>query len=99
MRERNYMYFAFLSGHVHAGEPHSQPGHPDYVPSVFPAVYKQAKRRQDQSEERYHRLQQRRLGRALQDSVREVPEQMEEPMDSRNKKSLSSESGIRLNSR
>lgn len=26
-----------------SGEPHRQAGHPDYVPSVFPAVYKQAR--------------------------------------------------------
>ena len=29
------------------GEPHRQAGHHDYVPSVFPTVYKQAKRKEE----------------------------------------------------
>ena len=43
------------------GEPHHQVEHPEYVPSVFPAAYKQAKRREDQRRQRYCRLKQRRL--------------------------------------
>ena len=40
-----------------SGKPHRQAGHPDYVPSVFPAVYKQAKRKEDQRGQRYCRLE------------------------------------------
>ena len=36
-----------------SGEPHRQAGHPDYVASVFPAVYKQANRKEDQRGQRY----------------------------------------------
>ena len=45
---------------------------------MFPAVYKQAKRSDDQRSQRYRRLEQRRLGQALQESMREANEQMEE---------------------
>ena len=55
------MLHATLCSSVFAlGEPHRQASHPDYVPSVFPAVYKQAKRR-DQRGPRYRRLEQRRV--------------------------------------
>ena len=46
------------------------------MPSVFPAAYKQVKRREDQREQRYRRLQERRLGLALQESVK-TQKQME----------------------
>lgn len=45
---------------------------------MFPAVYKQAKRSDDQRGQRYRRLEQRRLGQALQESMREANEQIEE---------------------
>ena len=45
---------------------------------MFPAAYKQAKRRDDQRGQRYRRLEQRRLGQVLQESIMEVQEQMEE---------------------
>ena len=42
------------------GEPHDDASHPDYIPSLFPAVYKRQKRKLDQIEQRYNRIQKRR---------------------------------------
>ena len=44
---------------------------------MFSAAYKQVKNREDQREQRYRRLQERRLGLVLQGLVRETQKQME----------------------
>ena len=56
---------------VSIGRPHADPGHIDFVPSVFPNAYKKT-RKDEQSEKRYSRVLKRRFNKALNPEAEET---------------------------
>lgn len=54
------------------------PAHTDYVPSVFPDVYKKSKRKAEQSDSRFQRVQARRINKAIKEKRDKEKKQAEE---------------------
>ncbi len=66
MRQQTSIHLSLIICLIHVGQSQKDPAHRDYVPSMFPDMYKKTNRREEQSERRYQRLQERRGTRVIQ---------------------------------